>query len=346
MSAGPSEISRMAVSTDLVASRDRVAYWADVVCRQLIRAEVCSVDSDAQGFQGILERTRMGGMDVCRIRASGQRVVRTPAQAKGGDEPVCVIALQVEGSGCVSQNGRLAVLKPGDVTLFSNSRPYELRFDGAFEQRVFILPQSVVVGSIGDMDTAVALGLGGMHPGSRLLRAFGDALADASGLPEGQAVQLRAGMLETLSAVVASAVGQSPKRIPALKRYHLARIHAFIRDNLADPDLDVERIAAAMKMAPQHVHRLFEDEARTVSATIWHLRLTACCRDLALPALGHLGVADIACRWGFSDPAHFSRRFRQAFGASPRDWRMAALAAVEVVQPLSRKGRRSDNLSR
>jgi hypothetical protein len=96
---------------------DRVAYWADVVCRQLIRAEVCSVDSEAQDFQGALEQTRMGGMDVCRIRASGQRVVRTPAQAKGGDEPVCVIALQVEGSGCVSQNGRLAVLKPGGDAL-------------------------------------------------------------------------------------------------------------------------------------------------------------------------------------------------------------------------------------
>lgn len=345
MSAGPSEISRMAVSTDLVASRDRVAYWADVVCRQLIRAEVCSVDSEAQDFQGALEQTRMGGMDVCRIRASGQRVVRTPAQAKSGDEPVCVIALQVEGSGCVSQNGRLAALKPGDVTLFSNSRPYELRFDGAFEQRVFILPESVAVGSIGDMDSVAALGLGGMHPGSRLLRAFGDALADASGLPEGQAVQLRAGMLETLSAVVSSAIGQSPK-VPALKRYHLARIQTFICDNLADPDLDVESIAAAMKMAPQHVHRLFEGEARTVSATIWHLRLTACRRDLVLPALGHLGVADIACRWGFSDPAHFSRRFRQAFGASPRDWRRAALAAVDVTQPLSRKGIRSDNSSR
>jgi AraC-like DNA-binding protein len=32
----------------------------------------------------------------------------------------------------------------------------------------------------------------------------------------------------------------------------------------------------------------------------------------------------IAQRWGFSNPTHFSRRFRATYGISPRDWRQIA----------------------
>ncbi|HEX6452329.1 MAG TPA: AraC family transcriptional regulator [Trebonia sp.] len=34
-------------------------------------------------------------------------------------------------------------------------------------------------------------------------------------------------------------------------------------------------------------------------------------------------MAAIARRWGFADSTHFSRRFRQAYGMSPREWRHA-----------------------
>jgi AraC-like DNA-binding protein len=37
------------------------------------------------------------------------------------------------------------------------------------------------------------------------------------------------------------------------------------------------------------------------------------------PAAAH--ISDIAFAWGFNDLAHFSRIFKQKFGASPREWR-------------------------
>jgi len=36
-------------------------------------------------------------------------------------------------------------------------------------------------------------------------------------------------------------------------------------------------------------------------------------------------IARIAYGWGFSDMAHFSRCFRRAFGASPREYRQSAI---------------------
>jgi AraC-like DNA-binding protein len=32
-------------------------------------------------------------------------------------------------------------------------------------------------------------------------------------------------------------------------------------------------------------------------------------------------IGTVARRWGFTDSTHFSRRFRGAYGLSPREWR-------------------------
>ncbi|MGW4772229.1 AraC family transcriptional regulator [Nocardia sp. NPDC004278] len=42
--------------------------------------------------------------------------------------------------------------------------------------------------------------------------------------------------------------------------------------------------------------------------------------DIALSAM-------IARRWGLHDPSHFARRFRTAYGMSPREWRQVAALA-------------------
>jgi AraC-like DNA-binding protein len=34
-----------------------------------------------------------------------------------------------------------------------------------------------------------------------------------------------------------------------------------------------------------------------------------------------VGIAAVARRWGFTDATHFGRRFRAAYGISPREWR-------------------------
>ncbi|WP_235619353.1 helix-turn-helix domain-containing protein [Embleya scabrispora] len=50
-------------------------------------------------------------------------------------------------------------------------------------------------------------------------------------------------------------------------------------------------------------------------------RLHECRRELGRTGRDTVKVATVAQRWGFANPAHFSRAFRAAFGVSPRDWR-------------------------
>ena len=49
-----------------------------------------------------------------------------------------------------------------------------------------------------------------------------------------------------------------------------------------------------------------------------------CRQDLADPTLAHRSVSAIAARWGFTDPAQFSRAFRAAYDLAPTEYRRAA----------------------
>ena len=61
-----------------------------------------------------------------------------------------------------------------------------------------------------------------------------------------------------------------------------------------------------------------------MSGWIRDRRLERCRADLRDPRLAGLSILEIATRWGFVSPAHFSRTFRAAYGVSPRDARAAA----------------------
>ncbi|MEU9872377.1 helix-turn-helix transcriptional regulator [Actinomadura sp. NPDC048021] len=70
---------------------------------------------------------------------------------------------------------------------------------------------------------------------------------------------------------------------------------------------------------------MFREEGTTVSAWIRERRLEHCRRDLRDPLQLHRPVSAIAAGWGFVDAAHFSRLFKAAYGATPREYRVTVL---------------------
>jgi AraC family transcriptional activator of tynA and feaB len=67
---------------------------------------------------------------------------------------------------------------------------------------------------------------------------------------------------------------------------------------------------------------LFHAEGTTASDWIWKRRLEKSRRDLADPLRACDSIAQIALACGFADFGHFSRRYKEAFGVSPRDDRV------------------------
>jgi len=92
------------------------------------------------------------------------------------------------------------------------------------------------------------------------------------------------------------------------------RVQEYVREHFTN-DLDRDEVAAAVRMHPNHVSRLFREHAATTfSAFLARLRLERAAELLADPLLS---VKEVAAAAGFGHPSHFYRSFRDHYGMSP-----------------------------
>ena len=103
----------------------------------------------------------------------------------------------------------------------------------------------------------------------------------------------------------------------------LHRISQTIERRLIEPELSLADIAEEHGMSVRNLQKLFEAFDKTFSIYVRSRRLERAREDLASPLCDQLSISEICFRWGFTDPAYFSRTFRDEFGVSPRDYRRA-----------------------
>jgi acetamidase/formamidase/AraC-like DNA-binding protein len=117
-----------------------------------------------------------------------------------------------------------------------------------------------------------------------------------------------------------------------------SRVCRYIESNLGDPDLSVNMLALEERVSPRYVQKLFEAAGQNFSTYLRSRRLERCRAELVDPLYDKISVSDICFRWGFNDPAHFSRVFRERYGASPRTFRHEASLAIarHLVHRISR----------
>ena len=95
-------------------------------------------------------------------------------------------------------------------------------------------------------------------------------------------------------------------------------------DHLVPPPAPHRARPQPCRIAREHnisVRWLYDNWTGELSVVQWIIRerLELARRDLAGPR--KQSIARVARQCGFTDPAHFSRRFRETFGMSPREWR-------------------------
>ncbi|TWO72756.1 helix-turn-helix domain-containing protein [Caenimonas sedimenti] len=309
------------LTTDTVAAGQRLAYWVDMICSTYVQLEC---DARAAGpFDGAIESHRMPGLDLSVVTASAQDVLRTRRHLAQADDDCFLVSIQARGHGRIEQDGRTALLAPGDFALYDSTREYGLHFDDGFQQIVLKLPGERLRNLVRDTDKLTATAVSGKAGAGHLMINMIDTLwRDMDTLQPASAAAVADGVMNILLAGLQTLPASHCPGLSSLATYHLGRIKQVIATRLADPAFGVNDLARELGMSVAHIHRLFKNEATTPAQYIWGRRLEACSRDLLDARMAHRAISDIAFSWGFNDAAHFSRAFKERFGQGPRAWRM------------------------
>ena len=311
---------RTIFSTAVVHPRNRFDFWHDIACKQIIAHD--SIPQCRQTFEATLQAGSLADIEMVLFNNAAMRVSREKqhiAHANAGQVFVC---MQLGGSLALQQGGRDAFLTPGDLTLLDPRTPYTGEFSDGSTVLVLKVPSrwlQIRVGTIRAMTVRV---LKPREPESRFASAFlkmltvhGSELA-----PPADAV-VRDQLLDLLALALAKEVQADGPKVSCGRSMALVKVRAAIETHLADPSLNAEQVAAAAGISLRYANSVLAAEGTSIMRHIQKRRLVRCQKAFDDPSQTHRTISEIAYGWGFSDMTHFGRKFKAAYGLSPREFR-------------------------
>lgn len=309
-------------STDHFRPAERVSVWRDWVWQQFD-----GLQSDLYGdteFDGHLNTAQAGALHLTRLEANRHRVIRTMDMVRGSEEAYLKIVAPLRGRASVEQGGRQAWVSPGSWTVYDTTASYLVANPERVEHLVVMIPRAELAGQGLRLETLMARPVNGNIGIGRI--ALGTMRSTLEELPH-MSIDAARGAGELVTQLVRlSLIELAGQHTPLTQREALKdRIRHHVALHLRDPELSVDQIATALNCSKRHLYNAFADEPHTLASYIQHLRLDACLRELQQVGPGVRAITDIALHWGFNNPSHFSRVFRERTGQSPSEFRLARL---------------------
>jgi AraC-like DNA-binding protein len=314
------------LSTSSVPDEQKGAYWRDAVGR--LPMPVSVVPRKEHSFRGKIVTDRIGGLRVTTVEADAQQVRRTAAHIERSPGDFVAVGVQTSGRTVLAQNGREETANPTDLFVYRTSRPSFMNHPEPFSVRMVYIPRRMLALTDDELNGMTGRVMTTGRGCAAVLRPFIlTVVASAPKYLPSASGGLANTLIDLFSTLVAEQIEAKGDGDGRNRNFLLARVRAFIDQNLGDPALSPESVARAHNISVRYLHRLFEDEGITVSRLIQRRRLEECARELARRSRSVPTVSAIAQRWGFVNPTHFSRAFRGAYGLSPREWRSVRLQA-------------------
>jgi AraC-like DNA-binding protein len=307
------------VSTEGVKVSERREFW-EVQASPVFGALDVELQGD-EAFSASFEYTTVSDLIFCRLASHvPHRVVRTGALARQDDRAFLKTVLLTKGSSVIEQNGRTTPLRAGEWSIYDTSKPYSMTIPYRAEMLLILIPREKFPTRTIDLQDLVARRFSSRRGLGRLMWSLIPTTFE-------QLSEIRHGSSRDLADIVAQMTRMalldfSDRRTSVDSKEALReRVKLYIASHLGDPELSITTLANATGCTKRYLHMAFQSERTSISDYILKLRLERAREDLLHPACSHRSITDIAYSWGFNNSNHFSRRFKQAFGACPRDLR-------------------------
>lgn len=277
----------------------------------------CVAKQDESAFNGEIEQVMVGPGTLYGIRSKSIHYGRDHEEIRHRQSDTCQLFLLREGTVRLTQQERQVVLKAGDMCLYDTNLPFFLDMPDRYDSLVLQLPRTMMEVRLPGLHNLLARPINDSAGVARLLRHM---LVDTSTLgSQGETlISARLGLpiMEVVALALESGFPQTEDHSIHRHTALLARLKSSIQDQLDNPKIDLQGIAAGIGISRRTMNRLFAREGSTPTHWLWQQRLAASYQALS-QGQNH-SVTEVALAYGFTSLSHFSRSFRQAFGVSPK----------------------------
>lgn len=304
------------ICTESVPLHDRPDYWRQI--RQNLFKDNCQVKPDPDApFQASVSLMKVGPLILSDCQGSPFRMIRQGCSEAGS----LALLVQQEGACVIHHRNHQTLLSPGSFCIFPANNQVEFEMPGTYRQLSLRFQASLLSERFTGWEQSAFSsipcdsGAGGIFLGLvRAMQQHGESTNSKCCIEASQA------MLDLLATTLRElTVEESPVQATRMTSYHKARIRSFVLENLANPELNISRIADTVGLSQRYLHHLFTDESMHLMQWIWNERLERCLKELASHEGSARPVSAVAYAWGFNDASHFSRSFRKRYGVSPRE---------------------------
>lgn len=300
------------ISTASLAPECAVTDWNEAIATVYKGCEVGTADNGP--IDAAFWYWSIGSVHLLRSRSSRSTVRSSGNESHLGDRQIKAY-MQQHGSSEFSRNGKTTVLGPGDMWVLEPSAPYSVRTSRDSDLLMLTMPLDSFAH---DAETAASgLRMAREVPAATRLRNFVLSLWNEASvgdaLPGGKDLEsILIGMMR-----MATSPQSSPRAETSIGNY--SQIVKWIEHRIADPDLSLAMISRHTGYAPRTLQAMFARHGTTPTKLVLKMRLNRSCRLLQLEQSA--SITDIALAVGFGDASYYGRRFRMAYGISPREFR-------------------------
>lgn len=311
-------------STAYQPASQRLEWLREVIGKQYANVEITPPD-DTYLYNDMFIYPWQQGIRLSPIYSNAITLERLPSEPENVTQDCYFVVLLTAGQYKIEQGGRESFLKPGEMTLYDATEPHRITIPQPFSKVLISVPRHLLNARIANVEQLTASklntydGIGAVS--SRLIQSIVNELPT---LEHGAFQSLAEPTIDSLSYSLIGSQGRQTE-LSQSQSLSLWRVKQFIKHNLGNSELNATTIAAAVKLSPRYINKMFEQEQTSLMRFMTEQRIARCRHYLASQLHNHLSITEIAMQAGFNNMSHFSRVFREQDGMTPRDYRQQQL---------------------